>query len=98
MVTKRLCDAVNAHDLAAVVACFAPDYVNETPVHPSRGFKGSDQVHKNWQQFFTMVPDLSATIERSTRDGDTEWSEWEMRGTRRDGSLHHMRGVLIFGI
>jgi hypothetical protein len=29
--------------------------------------------------------------------GDTVWPEWEMRGTRRDGSEHHMRGVVIFG-
>ena len=26
------------------------------------------------------------------------WSEWEHRGTRRDGSAHMMRGVIIFGV
>ena len=31
----RLRDAINAHDLGAIVACFADDYVNETP-GPSR--------------------------------------------------------------
>lgn len=97
MLALRLRDAVNAHDLDALVACFATSYVNETPAHPSRGFRGREQVRTNWQQFFSLVPDLVAEVTRSARDGETEWSEWEMRGTRRDGSLHHMRGVLIFG-
>jgi hypothetical protein len=26
------------------------------------------------------------------------WSEWEMRGTRRDGQPHLLRGVVIFGV
>ena len=29
---------------------------------------------------------------------DRVWSEWEMRGTRRDGAAHLMRGVIIFGV
>jgi len=35
---------------------------------------------------------------RQVVDGDVVWSEWEMRGTRRDGQLHLMRGVIIFGV
>jgi hypothetical protein len=31
-------------------------------------------------------------------DGDTVWTEWEHRGTRKDGSPHRMRGVLILGM
>lgn len=26
------------------------------------------------------------------------WTEWEHHGTRRDGSAHRMRGVIIFGV
>lgn len=26
------------------------------------------------------------------------WTEWEHRGTRRDGTAHLMRGVVVFGI
>ena len=94
----RLCRATNAHDLDAVVACFAPDYHNETPVHPERGFTGSDQVRKNWQQIFAMIPDLTVEVLDCVVDGDTAWSEWEHRGTRPDGSQHVMRGVIIFGV
>jgi len=94
----RLCRATNAHDLDAVVACFAPDYRNETPAHPERGFTGRDQVRKNWQQIFAMIPDLKAEVLRCAVEGDTAWSEWEHHGTRPDGSRHVMRGVVIFGV
>ncbi len=95
---NRLVRATNDHDLDALVACFARDYENETPVHPARGFRGSDQVRRNWEQIFAFVPDLRAEVQRTAIDGDTAWSEWEMTGTRRDGSAHCMRGVVIFGV
>lgn len=34
-VLDRLVAAINAHELEAMVSCFAQDYTNETPVHPS---------------------------------------------------------------
>ncbi len=95
---NRLVRATNEHDLDALVACFARDYENETPVHPARGFRGSDQVRRNWEQIFAFVPDLRAEVKRTAIDGDTAWTEWEMTGTRRDGSAHCMRGVVIFGV
>ena len=94
---ERLVRATNDHDLDALVSCFALDYRNETPVHPSRGFSGSPQVRKNWAQIFGGVPDLTTEV-RWTVDTSTVWSEWEMRGTRRDGSPHLMRGVSIFSV
>ncbi len=92
-----LLDATNRHDLDALTACFAPGFANETPLHPARSFTGRDQVRRNWGQIFAGVPDLQARILRRVIDGDTVWSEWEMTGTRRDGSAHLMRGVMIFG-
>ncbi len=94
---ERVCRAVNEHDLEALSACFASEYRNETPVHPTRGFEGRAQVRRNWEQIFGGVPDISAEV-RWIADDQTAWSEWEMRGTRRDGSPHLMRGVVIFGV
>jgi ketosteroid isomerase-like protein len=94
----RLLLATNRHDLDAVVACFAEDYENVTPVHPARGFSGRAQVRQNWEQIFAFVPDLRAEVLGSVVDGDTVWTEWEMTGTRRDGTRHQMRGVVIFGV
>lgn len=90
--------ATNDHDVDALVACFAPDYHNETPVHPARGFRGAEQVRKNWTQMFAAMPDLSARVLRTATVGDTVWSEWEMDGTRPDGTAHAMRGVILFGV
>jgi ketosteroid isomerase-like protein len=93
---ERLARATNDHDLDAIVACFAPDYVNETPAHPERGFRGPEQVRRNWAQILDGVPDIEARVLALVAEGDTVWSEWEMAGTRRDGAAHLMRGVIIF--
>jgi len=95
---ERLRDATNAHDLDALVDCFAESYRNETPAHPSRGFEGRAQVRSNWEQIFAAVPDVTARLLRTVGDDTEIWSEWEMSGTRRDGFPHLMRGVIIFGI
>ena len=95
-VVDRLLTATNDHDLDALVACFAPGYVNETPVHPLRGFTGSEQVRRNWTQIFAGVPDLVTEVIGWSEDGSTAWTEWAMSGNRRDGTAHQMRGVVIF--
>ncbi len=97
-VATRLLDAVNRHDLEALSGCFAAEFVNETPLHPARSFTGSEQVRKNWSQIFAGVPDLRAEILRQAVDGQRVWTEWEMRGTRPNGTPHLMRGVAIFGV
>jgi limonene-1,2-epoxide hydrolase len=97
-VVERLCRATNDHDLDRLVACFAPDYRNETPVHPERGFTGREQVRKNWTQIFAAIPDVHTEVLSRAVDGDTVWTEWEHRGTRPDGTPHLMRGVIIFGV
>jgi ketosteroid isomerase-like protein len=94
----RLVAATNAHDIEALVDCFATDYVNETPIHPGRGFVGAQQVRSNWEQIFAFVPDVRAEVLRLAVDADTAWTEWEMTGTRGDGSAHCMRGVVLFGV
>ncbi|HWU23325.1 MAG TPA: nuclear transport factor 2 family protein [Nocardioides sp.] len=97
-VIDRLQAATNAHDLDALVACFAPDYVNHTPAHPLRGFTGPDQVRANWSAIFGGVPDISSRVIASCVDGEVAWTEWEMTGTRRDGVPHAMAGVIIFEV
>jgi ketosteroid isomerase-like protein len=96
--SSTLEQATNTHDVEQVVACFAPDYVNETPLHPARGFSGTEQVRRNWAQIFSAVPDLQARVIDSIAAGDRVWSEWEMSGTRVDGGHHLMRGVIVFTV
>ena len=97
-VIERLVQAMNDHDLEALVACFDEGYVNETPVHPRRGFRGNEQVRRNWTQILAAVPDLRARVLRTAVDGDRVWTEWNMSGTRRDGVQFQMAGVAIFRV
>jgi len=94
----RLQEATNTHDLDALVDCFDPAYRNEAPAHPGRDFQGEEQVRTNWRQIFAFVPDIHTSVLRWAVDGSEVWSEWEMSGTRLDGSRHLMRGVIIFGV
>ena len=96
-VLERLAAAANGHDLDALVGCFAADYRNETPAHPAQGFIGRDQVRRNWEQIFAVMPDLTARVLRSCCDGEVVWSEWQMTGSRPDGSTMQMAGVILFG-
>ena len=97
-VLGRLVQATNAHDIDAIVACFGSGYRNDTPAHPSRSFVGREQVRRNWEQILGFVPDLHAEVLRLSAQDAVVWSEWEQRGTRRDGTPHLMRGVIIFGV
>lgn len=104
-VVDRLMAATNAHDLEALVACFAEDYVLTNPAHPVRGFRGREQVRRNWATIFGGVPDVVATVlarvdaasplDPSAR---TTWLEMAMTGTRRDGAAHEMVGVMVFEV
>ena len=94
----RLAAAAHGRDLEVLVGCFAPDYRNETPAHPAQGFTGREQVRRNWEQIFAVMPDITARVLRSACDGDVAWSEWHMAGTRPDGAAMQMAGVVIFGV
>jgi hypothetical protein len=93
MIAEQLCAAMNAHDIDAFVALFAPDYDSAQPAHPDRAFTGSDQVRANWSEIFAGVPDFRAELLRSSTDGETLWTEWEWTGTGL-----HMAGVIVFGV
>ena len=94
----RLVDVTNAHDVDAIVGCFHEDYSLTAPCHPARSFVGTDQVRRNWTGLFAAVPDLRVEVLNATTQGERVWSEWEMRGTRRDGLPQLMRGVIVFDV
>lgn len=99
---ERLCDAVSHRDLGALVACFSPDYINETPAHPARGFAGSDQVRANWERLFSGLTNLAATVLDAVcvdqPGGEVVWSEWRIEGRRSDGQNQELRGVIVFEV
>jgi predicted SnoaL-like aldol condensation-catalyzing enzyme len=97
-VLERLQQALNEHDLAEFVACFAPEYRSEQPAHPNRGFGGREQVEKNWAALFSAVPDFHAELVATAADGETVWAEWRWSGTRAGEPPLGMSGVTVFGI
>src|SRR5436190_12639223 len=94
----RINAAMNAHDLAAFVACFDPDYESEQPAHPDRRFRGVAQVERNWAAMFSGLPDFRATIVASAVMAEGVWVEWRWTGTRAEGSRLEMCGVCIFAV
>ncbi len=94
----RLRDAMNGHDVAGMVALFAPNYRSEQPLHPQRGFSGREQVSVDRAGMFDGVPDLEAGVVKESTDGSTSWSEWVWRGAHRDGTPFLMKGVIVMGL
>jgi ketosteroid isomerase-like protein len=98
-IMDRLLAAMNAHDLDAFVGCFALGYESQQPAHPSRSFRGRDQVRKNWEGVFAGVPNFSAELVMSAVTGDgVEVGEWRWQGTHTDGSQFGMHGVIVAGV
>ena len=97
-ITERLIAAMNRHDAGAVAAFFAADYRSEQPLHPNRGFGGSEQVLENWTSVFEGVPDFVA--ERSLRSPQRAWSGRRCAGRAHivDGAPFLMRGVTVLGV
>ena len=93
---NQLVEAMNAHDLDAVVQLFHSDYHSEQPAHPAREFGTSAQVRANWDAMFRGIPDFRAELVRSADDGHTCWTEWHWWGNRTDGQPFDMRGVALF--
>jgi len=93
---NQLVEAMNAHDLEAVVQLFRSDYHSEQPAHPAREFGTSAQVRANWDTMFRGIPDFRAELVRSADDGHICWTEWHWWGNRTDGQPFDMRGVALF--
>ena len=97
-IIEQLLAAMNRHDAGALAALFAADYRSEQPLHPNRGFGGSDQVLANWTSVFEGVPDFSAERLSSATAEGVVWAEMRWKGTYRDGSPFLMCGVTVLGV
>ena len=95
LVFERMIQALNRHDLDAMVACFAPDFRSEQPVHPERAFTGQAGVRKNWSFFFSTVPDIQVEILNEVAEGDTVWAELHYHGMQTDGKKFTVKGVTL---
>jgi hypothetical protein len=93
LVVERLRDAMNQHNLEALLECIDDSYRSEQPAHPNRDFGGKEQVRKNWSSIFESFPDFRAELLRYASDGDTMWSEWHWSAAGLN-----ITGVTLFGV
>src|SRR5260370_36885848 len=97
VVFERMIQAANRQDLEAMVACFASDFRSEQPFYPERNFTGQAGVRKNWNFFFSTMPDFQAEVLREAVDGDTVLAERHDHGTEVDRKKQLAQGVNISG-
>jgi ketosteroid isomerase-like protein len=97
-IAAELTAALESRDADRLAALFTEDYDSRQPAHPDRAFVGREQVRTNWTAIFAGVPDFTAELLGSTRDGDTVWTEWAWHGTRADGGRLEMAGVMVLGL
>ncbi len=96
---RRFAEAINAHDLDAIVSCFAPDYHDVEPAHPRRQILGGEkEVRKNWETLLRSVTDFRTEVRTIAAEGDIGLIEHDWSGTRLDGTPLHLRGVNLFGV
>ncbi|MEA2717793.1 MAG: hypothetical protein QOI99_2110, partial [Actinomycetota bacterium] len=74
-VVSRFVDAANRHDADAIAKCLHPDFESIQPIYPSRNFRGSTQVKRNWQAIFESEPGFRLSLVRSSSAGSTVWVE-----------------------
>jgi hypothetical protein len=93
-VVKRLIEAINSHDLDALVATFAHDFTCEWPAHPARSFAGPDQVRRNWAAVFAQFPEIHVSVTGSAGSADEFWGEFHYA---RPGAVD-LRGVIVIKV
>ena len=71
----------NAHDAAAVAACYSHDAVSRD-VGRATAEPGREAIQNAIQDYLTAFPDLTAAVSRLGTDGDTAYVEWHSSGTQ----------------
>lgn len=92
-VVTRFVNACNRHDADGVASCLHPDFDSIQPMHPTRNFRGADQVRRNWQAIFDAEPGFRLTVLRSAAVDDTIWLELHGAGQEAE-----VAGVFVMGV
>jgi len=85
MVDQAWVKAVNANDLEATVALYAPDAV---AFFPDGDFKGKEAIRKSWTDFFAMFTIKDARSEgtyETTGDTSVGWGAWSLTAVPKSG-------------
>jgi ketosteroid isomerase-like protein len=93
-------EALNAHDLEAMMSRLAPDCVfeNTSPAPDGRRYVGQAAVRSFWEEFFGSGREKRIEIEEIFAAGGRCVMRWVYRWSRADGSQGHVRGVDLYTI
>lgn len=98
-VVERFNDAVNAHDLDAVMAMTTPACVFDGTTPPDGDqHTGTDAVRAAWQALFDASPNATFTAEETFAAEDRVVVRWRYDWTDQDGARGHVRGVDLFRV
>ena len=98
-VVNRLNEAINRHDIEALMAVFSADCVFENTAPPPDGgrFEGHEAVRGFWQRWFAWNPGARFETEEMFAADDRCVVRWIYRKTR-NGKPWHLRGVDLFRV
>ena len=97
---RQFNDAVNRHDLDAVMALMTADCVFENTYPPPEGerFEGHAAVRRFWREFFAASPSAAFEFEEEFGCGDRAVVRWLYRWVDTSGVVGHLRGVDLFRV
>ncbi len=97
---NRFNDALNGHDVDAVMAAMTEDCVFENTWPPPDGerFEGRAAVRSFWETMLRNSPDAQFEAEEIIAADDRCVVRWRYTYTDADGGNHHLRGMDLFRI
>lgn len=96
----RLNDALNRHDVDAVMAAMTDDCVFDNTYPPPDGqrYEGQDAVRAFWDDMLHSSPHAHFATEEIFASGDRCVVRWRYTYDGPDGAAHHIRGVDVLRV
>ncbi|MBW6394463.1 nuclear transport factor 2 family protein [Thermus sp. SYSU G05001] len=96
---RRFNEAINRHDVDAVMAAMTEDCVFENTYPPPDGarYEGQAAVRSVWERFFVANPDAHFEVEEMFAVADRCVVRWIYRKTK-EGRPWYLRGVDVFRV
>ena len=93
-------DALNAHDVDAMMRLLTKDCVFEStwPAPDGTRYEGQAPVRAFWREFFGASQDQTIEMEEIWASGNRCVMRWVYRWTQTDGIKRHVRGVDIYTV
>jgi RimJ/RimL family protein N-acetyltransferase/ketosteroid isomerase-like protein len=94
----RFNEALNAHDVDAMMRCLTADTVfeNTDPPPDGRRYQGQYEVRTFWEDFFSSSQGQKIEIEEIFAAGNRCVMRWVYSWVESDGSHRHVRGIDLY--